>query len=104
MRDHQRVVLLVVLFVAPRLAQAQSLTSREQLQQYVADLQKSPQDQQLREKIIKLAQELKPAPAIPEEARRHYVKADTLIEDAKSPQEATAAVEEYNKASLAAPW
>jgi tetratricopeptide (TPR) repeat protein len=85
-------------------AHSQTASPREQLRQYVADLQKSPDDQQLRERIIKLAQELKPAPAIPEEARRHYVKADALIHDAKSPEEAAPAVEEYNKALLEAPW
>lgn len=57
-------------------AQAQKDSSpREGLEQYVAKLQGSPIDDALREKIIKTANELKPPPAIPEEARRHFMKA-----------------------------
>jgi hypothetical protein len=100
-------VLIFVLWIASWSsfrAHAQTNNVRETLKQYVVDLQKNPDDQSLRERIIKLSQELKPAPAIPEEARRHYVKADALIHDAKSPQEAGVAVEEYNKALLEAPW
>ena len=44
--------------------------SRKQLSEMVERLQKAPDDTALREKIIKLAVVLKPAPAIPEEARR----------------------------------
>lgn len=98
------IAIALVLGLLPVRVQAQSSTPREQLQQYVLDLQKNPSDNGLREKIIRLAQELKPAPAIPEEARRHYVKADALIHDAQSPQEAGAAIEEYSKALLEAPW
>jgi len=45
---------------------ANAESSREQLKQMVEQLQQSPTDNALRERIIKLAQGLKPAPAIPE--------------------------------------
>lgn len=48
--------------------------SFEQLKQYVAELQKNPGDQELRENIITLALELKPPPAIPEEAERRLAR------------------------------
>jgi hypothetical protein len=59
----------LVASVYPTLVAAQSLSPREQLQQYIADLQKKPDDQALREKIIKLARGMKPAPAVPKEAK-----------------------------------
>lgn len=47
---------------------AHAETPREQLQQMVEQLQKSPNDNALREKIIKLAPTLKPSPAVPDAA------------------------------------
>jgi hypothetical protein len=85
-------------------AQAQSSTSQQRLQQYVADLQRNPNDTALREKIIKLALEMKPAPAIPEEARRHYVMAKTLFDGAKKPEDFGDSIAEFKSALLAAPW
>jgi hypothetical protein len=56
------------------------------------------------EKVIKLALTLDPKPAIPEEARRHYVKACTLFEDAKQTSESADAAGEFRQALLLAPW
>ncbi len=64
----------------------------------------SEADQRLREKIIAVVEGLKPAPGIPEEARRHFIKGDTLARDAHSPAEMTPAIEEYKQALLLAPW
>lgn len=44
---------------------------RETLTHYVEALKSAPLDQQLREKIISLAQKITPAPVLPEEASRH---------------------------------
>jgi tetratricopeptide (TPR) repeat protein len=89
----------------PSLSVAQAATTtQDTLNQYVADLQRNPSDTALREKIIKLAQELNPPPAIPEEARRHYVKASTLLDDAKQPSDSADAAEEFRQALLIAPW
>jgi tetratricopeptide (TPR) repeat protein len=77
---------------------------REQLNQMVEQLQKNPADNALREKIIKLAQEIKPAPAVPEEARRHFIKATTLQNEAKNPDDYDLPIQEYRQALLLAPW
>jgi len=83
---------------------AQAQTPRETLNQYISDLQKNPNDYALKEKIIRHVQTMKPAPAIPEEARRHYVMARTLFDDAKSAQDFGLAIDEFKKALTVAPW
>ncbi len=50
----------------------------------VEQLQKTPADNALREKIIKLAAEIKPAPAVPEEAQRREGRAKFAFKSAKS--------------------
>jgi tetratricopeptide (TPR) repeat protein len=79
-------------------------SSREQLQQDVVQLQKNPSDDALRENTIKLWLTLDPKPAIPEEARRHFVKADTLAHDVHAPADVPPAVQEYQQALAIAPW
>ena len=69
MRAVNRIIMLFLsLLVLTVTAHAQS--PREQLNQWVAQLRANPGDNSLRERIIKLAQEIKPPPAVPEEARR----------------------------------
>ena len=85
-------------------AHAESTTPSLSLEQYVSDLQRNPGDSALREKIIKLAQAMNPSPAIPEEARRHYVLAKTLFEGAKELDDLNDSVAEFRKALLVAPW
>jgi len=94
--------LLLVAIAAP--AQAQTASPQQTLNQYVADLQQSPNDIALRENIIALVQTMHPAPAIPEEARRHYVVGKTLSDGAKKPEDFNDAIAEYRSALLAAPW
>ena len=93
-------VLLLSFMSLPANAQSQQQT----LNQYIADLQKNPDDNALREKIIKHVQAMKPKPAIPETAREHYVMATTFIEKAKDSAGYERAIEEYKAALLAAPW
>jgi hypothetical protein len=97
-------LLFVAVFLASLAAQAQTATPQQTLNQYVADLQRSPNDTALREKIIALVQTLHLAPAIPEEARRHYIVGKTLSDGAKKPEDFNDAVAEYRSALLAAPW
>ncbi len=85
-------------------AQAPATDNRALLKQYAAELQKSPDDFALREKIVKLATQITPAPPIPEEARRHYVIAKTLLKDAQKPEDFNDVVAEFRSALLAAPW
>ena len=49
----------------------------------VQQSQKNPNDNALREKIIKLAQELKPAPAVPDEAERRMVRGTAAFKGSK---------------------
>ena len=54
--------------------------------------------------LISLAAQVNPPPVIPEEAQRHYVKACTILEDAKQPSDGANAAEEFKQALLVAPW
>src|SRR3990167_5941187 len=97
----------LLIFAFTLLALAASVLAqspREQLKQMVEQLQKTPTDNALREKIIKLATSIKPAPAIPEEARRHFVKAVTLQKEAKDIKGYEPAIAAYNQALLIAQW
>ncbi|MBI5437469.1 MAG: hypothetical protein HY936_00670 [Nitrosomonadales bacterium] len=95
---------LVLIFglLLANIATAQS--SSEQLQQMVGQLQQSPDDDALREKIIRLAATLKPAPAIPEEAERHLAYGTAAFTGAKSLADYAEAAKEFGQAALAAPW
>ena len=75
---------------------------REQLSQMVGQLQKTSGDNDLRERIVKLGASIKPA--IPEEARRPFVRAATALKDAKTEPEYTRAILLYREALTIAPW
>ncbi|MDO8311600.1 MAG: hypothetical protein Q7T25_06650 [Sideroxyarcus sp.] len=97
--------LLALLFGVLMLANVANAESpREQLRQMVGQLQQRPNDNALREKIIKLAQELKPAQAVPEEARRSFVRGNTAFSEAQSQEDYARAVQRYEEALVIAPW
>lgn len=77
---------------------------REQLSQLATQLQATPSDTALRERIIKLAQEIKPPPAMPEEVERRMARGSAAFKAAKSENDFKDAVREFEQASLAAPW
>ena len=77
---------------------------REQLKQMVEQLQKTPSDTTLREKVIALAATLKPAPAVPEDARRAFIRGNTAFAAAKDPAGFSRAIERFEEASALAPW
>jgi hypothetical protein len=79
-------------------------TNRERLNEYVTELQKSPDEVSLREKIIKLSQQLKPPLEIPEDAKRHMARGKAAFETAKNENDFGDAVSEFKQASLSAPW
>lgn len=54
--------------------------------------------------IIKLASELKPAPAIPEEARKHFVEGTAIVKAAKNPAQQSIAAQSFTEALKIAPW
>ena len=98
------VVASVVILLSLLPVQAQTGSPQDTLAQYVADLQKTPSDTALREKIIKLARDMNPPPAIPEEARRHYVIAKTLTKDTTKAEDCAEPIAEFKSVLLIAPW
>lgn len=88
------------------LAQARHVHAgpREDFDRLVQEAQATPADDKLRERIIAAALALKPAPAVPIEARRHMSRAQGAIELAKQPEDMRLAVEELEKALRLAPW
>jgi tetratricopeptide (TPR) repeat protein len=101
MKTHTLLALICVSWLTMS-TQAQS--PREQLNQLVAQLQTTPSDDALREKIIKLAQALKPLPALPQEANRRMARGMVAFKEAKSEADFKDAVTEFQQATLAAPW
>jgi tetratricopeptide (TPR) repeat protein len=93
---------IAILFIPTHQAYAQS--HQQTLNQYIADLQKNPNDYALREKIIKHVQGMRPAPAVPEEARRYFVKAVTIQKEAKNIKGFELAANAYSHALIIAPW
>ena len=80
------------------------LSPRDTLAQYLADLQKNPDDKDLREKIIRLAVSLEPVPEIPREVNGLFVKGTTFQKAAKSESDYELAIGAYREALLLAPW
>ena len=74
------------------------------LAQYIAQLQQTPDNQELREKIVQLAARAKPVPEIPEQARGHYAQARTSFEAAETINDVGKAIDAYQAALLVAPW
>lgn len=81
---------------------------REALSQFSAALQKtvegSADEQRLRESIINLAQKLRPAPAVPEDAKRYMGRGTAAVEIAKTLEDFKTAAAEFKQALRAAPW
>ena len=98
------VLMFVLLFLAAFSVHGQSTNPQYNLNQYVSDLQKNPNDYALREKIIKHVQTMKPAPPISLEADKFEGRAEFAIKNAKTETDFLEAAKEYEKALLIAPW
>ena len=96
--------MLGLMVIASFPAHAQSANPQQTLNQYIADLQKNPNDFALREKIIRHVQGMKPAPAIPRDAERFMNRGAAAAKSAKDANDFKDAVAEFEKATLAAPW
>jgi len=83
---------------------AHAQSSHVRLQQMVAQLQKAPDDNVLREQIARLAAVMRPHPVVPESARKHFVIAVTLQKEARTSGDYDLPIQEYRKALLIAPW
>jgi len=79
-------------------------TGREQLTKLLAEFQGKPYDADLRKQIIQTALNLKPQPAIPEEARRHFVMGTATLKEARSLRGAWEATKAFRNATNIAPW
>lgn len=103
MKSTGKLIIFVITFLVLA-ANAYAQLPREELQQMVEQLQKTPNDNALREKIIKLATSIKPTPAVTEEARRAFVRGNATMSEAKMPEEYARAIQLYTEALLIAPW
>lgn len=103
MRPISRVI-LICLTILTSMASAYAQSPREELAQLVARLQKTPADNALREQIIRLAREVKPAPAVPQEAEKFEGRAEYAFRNAKTEADFSAAAKEYENAIALAPW
>jgi tetratricopeptide (TPR) repeat protein len=103
MKSTGRLILFIFTFWVLA-ANVYAQTPRVELQQMVEQLQKSPNENALREKIIKFATSIKPAPAIPEEANRAFVKGNVFQKEAKDITGYELAISAYSEVLRAAPW
>lgn len=110
MKHAVRTVVHLILFLAiialGNTAQAgkKSSTSQENLKQSMEDLKKNPSDTALREKIIKLALSMRPAPAVPEDAERNMARGTAFAQKAIDNTGYKKAIIEFESAANAAPW
>jgi tetratricopeptide (TPR) repeat protein len=77
---------------------------RQALTHYVKALKADENNQQLREKIIKLAQKIQPPPKIPEDVVVYEGRAEAAFQYAKAKDDYLDAVKEYKNALQIAPW
>lgn len=79
-------------------------SSPQQLYDLVQQLQADPGNTGLREQIIALSRITKPAPAIPEDARRSFIQGSTIAGAAQNADQQRLAVLSFQSALRAAPW
>lgn len=87
-----------------RLLERISNNPRAALLELTAQLKANPADDNTRRLVLKLASELKPVSAIPEEARKHFVEGETVFKLAKNPAQAAMAAQSFTEALKIAPW
>lgn len=97
-------LLMVSPWPMPGSASAATAGSRAELRELAAQLRENPADQDLRERILKVAAAIKPRPSASEEAERHMARGAAALETAKSEADCREAAEEFEKAILASPW
>jgi tetratricopeptide (TPR) repeat protein len=104
MKNNVSKILSAIFFLVFCISIAQAQTPQATLAQYLADLQKSPDDYVLREKIIRHVQTMRPAPAVPDEARRFMNRGLAAAEGARTENDYKDAIQEFQKAVNSAPW
>ena len=77
---------------------------RAALNLYLDKVSERPLDPDEVRSVTRLARDTVPAPAVPNRARRHAVRARTLVEQAVNKKDFLRAVSEYQQALRIAPW
>jgi len=105
-KKHAVVLMLITMLIASSAAvlAAEKGASLETLKQYVADLKKSPENAELRERTIKYAQTFKQKPPVPEEYERHLSRGTAYLKRATDSDGYMKAMEELRVAVALAPW
>ena len=96
--------LAVFVLIFALMSTVQAQTPQETLKQYISELQKSPGDDTLREKIIKLAMEIQPLLQVPAEARKYMTRGIAAMEGARTQNDFREAAAEFSKALSVSPW
>ena len=91
------IIMILVMLALPIFA-VRAENPQAILNQYMSELQKNPDDYALREKIIRHVQTMKPAPAVPDEARRFMNRGMAAAEGAKTESDYRDAIQEFQKA------
>lgn len=81
----------------------QAKNPREVLGLLIQQLQNKSNDS-TRRLILKLASGLKPQPAIPEEARKHFIEGSAIVKAGKNPAQQALAAQSFTEALKLAPW
>ncbi len=97
-------VFLAFMLTSVLMTITQAQSPQQTFTQYISDLQKSPNDSALREKIINHVQAMRPAPAVPTEVVKHEGAAEYAFKGAKNESDYLDSAKEYEKALLIAPW
>jgi tetratricopeptide (TPR) repeat protein len=83
-------------------------SSRDQFSQYMTEWQNGWPDNatnlELAAKIIQIVATLNPKPAIPEEARHHFVKAQVFMQNAQQLSDYAQVISEYDEVGRLVPW
>jgi hypothetical protein len=98
------IVQTIVLIMLSSVGNCASLTSPDQFDQLVQQLQKAPDDNALREKIVNLVSAQNPKPAVPEDARRYLARGIAAVQNAKNTEDFKLALPEFRNATNVAPW
>ncbi len=98
------IALVVLISSQPAFAADDGITNAA-FQQALAEYQRAEAPtREAAEKVVKLAVGLDHLPAIPEDARKHFVRGGVRFKDAKTAEDFSQAVTEFNDASRIAPW
>ncbi|MGI9077139.1 MAG: hypothetical protein ACR2G6_07405 [Gemmatimonadaceae bacterium] len=100
----KRINQILFLAVVSSATGASAQSPREQLAQMVVQLQATPTDTALRGRLIALALEVKPAPAVPEDANRAFVRGNVFQKETKDSSGYNLAITAYRDALRIAPW